>query len=277
MNQARLELHHEPPYLADADLPVRVRVPGLALRVRLPGRKLQHRLAAAVLAIGLGAIAATSVGLISTRHDRYRLAAAAASTPPRVPVPHGSWVASPPPQSPARPVPPPVSLTIPAIGVHARLIHLRLSRSGALQAPRSTTVAGWYAGSPPPGATGSSVIGGHVDSHTGPGVFFRLRLLRQGDRIFVRQAGGRLAVFRVTSVHHYLKARFPTSRVYGPVPTPQLRLITCGGIFDPASGSYLSNIVVYATLLTPAPNHLLHQAEAHPLLFQADRRTELAG
>lgn len=273
MTPAHLELHHEPPCLPDADLPVRVRIPGLALRVRLPGRKLQHRLAAVVLATGLAATAATTAGLVSTRHDRYVLAAAAAPSP--VPAPHGSWAASPSPRTPAHPVPPPVALTIPAIGVHAKLIRLRLTRSGALQAPRSTTVAGWYTGSPPPGAIGSAVIGGHVDSRTGPGIFFRLRLLHQGDRIYVRQAGGRLAVFRVISVRHYLKAYFPTSRVYGPVPTPQLRLITCGGIFDPARGSYLSNIVVYATLIPPAVNQPRHQAEAHPLLFQPDRRAQL--
>jgi hypothetical protein len=41
---------------------------------------------------------------------------------------------------------------------------------------------------------------------------------------------------------------FPTISVYGPTPTPQLRLITCGGTFDPQTGHYLSNIVVYATL-----------------------------
>jgi sortase (surface protein transpeptidase) len=274
VNQARLELHHEPPRLPDSDAPVRVRIPGLALRVRLPGRGLQHRLAAMVLVLGLGTTAATTVGLAYSRHARYALAAASAPRP--LPAPHGSWAASPPPQTPAHPVPPPVSLTIPAIGVHAKLVRLRLTRSGALQAPRSTTVAGWYTGSPPPGATGSAVIGGHVDSRTGPGIFFRLHLLRRGDRIYVRQAGGRLAVFRVTSVHHYLKSHFPTSRVYGPVPTPELRLITCGGLFDPSRGSYLSNIVVYATLIAPPAHQILHQAEAHPLLFQADRRAQFA-
>jgi sortase (surface protein transpeptidase) len=271
MNLAHLELHHEPPYLGDAERPVRVRVPGFAWRVRVPGRKVQRRLAAAVLVLGLGATAVTAAGLISSRHDRYVLAAAA-SAPPSLPAPHGSWVASPPPQAPARAVPPPVSLTIPAIGVRAKLIRLRLARSGALQAPRSTTVAGWYTGSPPPGATGSAVIGGHVDSRTGPGIFFRLHLLHPGDRIYVRQAGGKLAVFRITSVHHYLKAHFPTSQVYGPVPAPQLRLITCGGSFDPSLGSYLSNIVVYATLIAPAAGQPPHQSEAHPLLLQANRR-----
>ncbi len=104
-------------------------------------------------------------------------------------------------------------------------------------------MAGWYTGSPRPGDIGSSIIIGHIDSLQGPGVFYRLRLLRPGQRVFVREKNGRLAVFRVTSVHMYLKAKFPTALVYGPVPDAQLRLITCGGAFDPATGHYLSNVV----------------------------------
>jgi hypothetical protein len=34
--------------------------------------------------------------------------------------------------------------------------------------------------------------------------------------------------------------------VYGPTPDAELRLITCGGTFDPQLESYLSNTVVYA-------------------------------
>jgi hypothetical protein len=44
----------------------------------------------------------------------------------------------------------------------------------------------------------------------------------------------------------YRKSRFPTTAVYGPAPGPELRLITCGGTFDRARRSYLSNVVVYA-------------------------------
>ncbi len=143
----------------------------------------------------------------------------------------------------------PVGLIVPAIGVRTRLIHLGVTRSGALQVPASTSVAGWYTGSPRPGQIGSSVIVGHIDSVQGPGVFFRLRLLHDGERLYVRQAGGTLAMFRVTAVHMYLKTRFPTNAVYGPTPDAQLRLITCGGTFDPATGHYLSNVVVYAKLL----------------------------
>jgi len=81
---------------------------------------------------------------------------------------------------------------------------------------------------------------------SGPAVFYQLSSLRPGDRAYVRRADGTLAVFRVTAVRLYPKDRFPAHAVYGSAPDPQLRLITCGGIFDPAAHSYLSNVVVYA-------------------------------
>jgi sortase (surface protein transpeptidase) len=140
----------------------------------------------------------------------------------------------------------PVYLSIPVIGVRTRLIRLGLTAQGTLQVPASTSVAGWYTGGPRPGQVGSAVIAGHIDSYLGPGVFFRLRLLRPGDRVYVRQAGGTLAVFRVYAEHSYPKDHFPTEKVYGPAPDPELRLITCGGTFNPAIGSYLNNVVVYA-------------------------------
>jgi Sortase domain len=140
----------------------------------------------------------------------------------------------------------PVALTIPSIGVQTSLIRLGLTASGALQVPPSTAVAGWYTGSPRPGAVGPAVIAGHVDSRVGPGVFFRLSSLRPGDRVYVRRADGTLAVFRVTAVRQFPKDSFPTSAVYGPTPDAELRLVTCGGTFDPALRSYLNNTVVYA-------------------------------
>ena len=167
--------------------------------------------------------------------------------PAMVPVPIGQQapVPQPTPQKVARPV----SLTIPAIGVRTGLVHLGLTSSGELQVPSSTTVAGWYTGSARPGATGAAVIVGHIDSLKLPGIFFRLRQLHAGNRVYVRRADGTLAVFRVTAVRSYPKARFPTLAVYGPVPDAELRLITCGGAFDVATGHYLSNVIVYATLV----------------------------
>jgi LPXTG-site transpeptidase (sortase) family protein len=167
-------------------------------------------------------------------------------TPQLVPVPKGKWAAVPPPV--ATSVPKPTALDIPAIGVKTRLIRLGLTVSGTLQVPSSTTVAGWYTGSPRPGETGAAVIAGHIDSHSGPGVFYRLKDLKPGNLVYVRRGRGTLAVFKVTAVHMFPKSRFPTAAVYGPVPDAQLRLITCGGTFDPAIGHYLSNVIVFASL-----------------------------
>src|SRR5262249_19481449 len=105
----------------------------------------------------------------------------------------------------------------------------------------------WYTGSPRPGQVGSAIIAGHIDSYRGPGVFFRLRLLRPGDRVYIRHADGTLAVFRVYAEHTYAKDRFPTAQVTGPSPSAELRLITCGASFDPAIALYLNIVFVYAT------------------------------
>jgi hypothetical protein len=203
-------------------------------------------LSAAVLSAGLLAAGAGMVGLVMA-HVSSAPSARLAARPSPVAVPSGRTLL-PVSLSAVAPAPKPVWLTIPALGVKAPIVTLGLNRNGTLQVPSSTTVVGWYTNSPRPGATGSAVIAGHVDSRSGPGVFFWLRTMRRGERIYVRRADGTLAVFTVTAVRTYAKARFPTATVYGPVPDAELRLITCGGTFDYARGSYLSNVVVYARL-----------------------------
>jgi sortase (surface protein transpeptidase) len=204
--------------------------------------------AAFALAAGLVVIVGGIAGLLLTRHSTPGMRPVAAGVA-AFPAPTGPIVAPPQPADP-RQVARPVSLTIPLIGVHTQLITLGLTSSGTLQVPSSTSVAGWYTGSPRPGAIGSAIIVGHIDSISGPGVFFRLAELRAGDKIYVTRADGTLVEFRVTSVQEYPKDQFPTQAVYGPTPDPELRLITCGGAFDSATGHYLSNIVVYATEVT---------------------------
>jgi sortase (surface protein transpeptidase) len=204
-----------------------------------------RRPAAIIFAAGLVVIAAGSAGLLLTRHSTPAMRPVAAGVG-ALPAPTGPIVAAPQSAAP-HPVAAPVSLTIPLIGVTTKLITLGLASDGSLQVPSTTSVAGWYTGSPRPGAIGSAIIVGHIDSVSGPGVFFRLSELHKGDQIYVRRADGSLVKFLVTSVQQYLKDQFPTQAVYGPTPDAELRLITCGGAFDEATDHYLSNIVVYAT------------------------------
>ncbi len=201
-------------------------------------RRLVPALAAAalgVLVVGVG-----TAGLMLRHPVAQQYPAAQA-----LPAPTGPIVA-PPQEEATTVVAQPVTLTIPAIGVQTSLIHLGLTAQGTLQVPKTTSVAGWYTGSPAPGATGSAVIAGHIDSYLGPGIFFHLSQLRPGERVYVRRADGTLAVFRVMAVKQYAKDKFPTQAVYGAVPNAQLRLITCGGTFDYTTRSYLSNTVVFA-------------------------------
>jgi LPXTG-site transpeptidase (sortase) family protein len=144
--------------------------------------------------------------------------------------------------------PRPERLRIAAIGVDSPLEDLALGADGTLQAPKEFGHAGWYADGTRPGDVGPAVIAGHVDSKTGPAVFFRLHELKQGDIVEVARASTQVK-FKVLAVRKYPKAEFPTEEVYGPTPNAQLRLITCGGAFDRSRRSYVDNIVVYAVAL----------------------------
>jgi hypothetical protein len=143
---------------------------------------------------------------------------------------------------------PPVRLAIPAIGVATPLVRLGLEADGGMQVPADFGRAGWFTGGPAPGQVGPSVIAGHVDSRTGPAVFYRLRELRPGQAILVERADGSRLRFVVEQARSYPKEGFPTAAVFGPVPEAALRLITCAGDFDRARGSYRDNLVVFARL-----------------------------
>jgi Sortase domain len=149
----------------------------------------------------------------------------------------------------------PVSVAIPEIGVQSKLLHLGRNADGTMQVPDLNTQAdeaAWYKYSAAPGQIGTAVIEGHVDSYQGPAVFFRLGALKPGNRIDVTLADGITAVFRVTGVREYSKAEYPANIIYGQTDYAALRLITCGGDFDAATGHYLSSVVVYASLVSSA-------------------------
>jgi LPXTG-site transpeptidase (sortase) family protein len=143
-----------------------------------------------------------------------------------------------------------VSIRIPSIEVRSDLLTLGANPDGTLQVPRpgpDYDKAAWFDGSPRPGNTGPAVIEGHVDSaENGPSVFYSLGALTAGDRIEVARADGSTVAFEVHDVRVVPKNDFPTFEVYGNTAGPELRLITCGGPFDGASGHYEDNVVVFA-------------------------------
>ena len=225
-------------------------------------------LVATVAAVVFTAIGATAivVSVAAQKHAPQPPASAAgslgpaagSSTPSKSPRPSDATPAAR--SSPLLPSQP-VSIDIPAIRVHSTLQYLGLTAQRTLQVPAPGphyNEAAWYKYSPTPGSLGPAVILGHVDSAAqGPSVFFNLGDVRPGDNVLVTRADGLVAVFRVDGVRRYPKDHFPTLLVYGNTDHAALRLITCGGPFDSATGHYVDNIVVFASLVSSHENTTL--------------------
>jgi sortase (surface protein transpeptidase) len=148
---------------------------------------------------------------------------------------------------PAPRVPPdPPRIEIPAIRVKAHAIPLGTTPENRLEVPTNWSVVGWWKGGPAPGERGPAVVAGHVDTKTGPAVFYRLRQLAPGDEVRYVRADGSKARFVVVRTQSYSKERFPTAAVYGDTDGRDLRLVTCDGSFDWSRGHYRDNLIVFA-------------------------------
>ncbi|MES9539056.1 class F sortase [Actinomadura sp. NPDC000600] len=174
---------------------------------------------------------------------------------PPMPSPDASRPAEP---ATAAALPPaaPLRLEVPRIDVRTPLMKLAKNPDQTVETPPLSRAqeAGWYRLGAAPGSRGAAVVIGHVDSTRGPAVFYRLGELRPGDKASVLRADGRTAVFRIDSVERFGKNRFPTRRVYSDPGYPAIRLITCGGRFDRATGHYVDNVIAFG--------HLVRSAEA---------------
>ncbi|MGP3962806.1 class F sortase [Nonomuraea sp. 3N208] len=144
----------------------------------------------------------------------------------------------------------PARIKIPKIKVNAPVGQVTVDIKGNLGTPPLTkqNQTGWYRFSPVPGEAGPSIINGHVSTRKGAAVFARLSELAKGDQIYVYRSDGKVTRFTVSGIEQVSKSTFPTKRVYDNTSGAQLRLITCGGVFNKGAHSYQDNIIVYATL-----------------------------
>ncbi|WFE34850.1 class F sortase [Micromonospora sp. WMMD975] len=149
----------------------------------------------------------------------------------------------------------PVRLSVPAIKVAAPVTPVGQARDGSVDVPplTETDQTGWYDRGAVPGEPGRAIIVGHVDTKSGPAVFYRLRQLKPGARIQVTRADRSVVTFAVDSVEYFDKAKLPASRVYGDSGPAELRLITCGGTWLGGRTGYEDNVIVFASLLTTRP------------------------
>ncbi|MFD6548253.1 class F sortase [Streptomyces sp. SAS_267] len=146
----------------------------------------------------------------------------------------------------------PQRVDIPSMGVQAPVVARGLDGRGAIDPPPfdQPGVVGWYAAGARPGAAGTALMVGHVDTETRPAVFYRLSTVKPGDTVRVMRDDGTVAEFTVDDVQVLPRDHFDARQAYGVRESgrAELRLITCGGTFDRTDGSYTANVVVSAYL-----------------------------
>lgn len=145
-------------------------------------------------------------------------------------------------------LPAPVTISIPAIGVDA-LVEIRgKTPEGDMEAPHAWENVSWYAPGPAPGERGRAAFAGHLDSTTGPAVFWRMEALAPGDVILVQDAAETFRRFRVTRLEAYDALTAPLQDIFQGGDARELILITCDGQWNDATGNYDRRLVVYASL-----------------------------
>lgn len=141
----------------------------------------------------------------------------------------------------------PQTLFIPKLGVTAAIQHVGLTKSGNMAVPSNYTDVGWYELGAAPGEEGNAVIAGHLDTGFGlPAVFIDLDELAPGDVIIVRDDSGDEAQFVVERLATYDYTDAPMEEIFGTSTEARLNLITCDGVWDPASKTYSKRLVVFA-------------------------------
>lgn len=201
---------------------------------------MQRRVMTATFTLALGLALAACGTQDSTGH---------AAPPPPSPV-------STPAAAPAKSVAPmarslPVRVTIPSASIDTGpILKLGLAADGTVEVPSVAQAAriGWYSKGVTPGELGPAVLIGHYDTVKGPAVLRNVGRIKQGTRITVARADGSAAVFSVRTVEQVDKDAFPTAKVYGDTPRPELRLITCGGAIE--NGHRPDNIIIYGDLVS---------------------------
>jgi len=143
---------------------------------------------------------------------------------------------------------PPVRMRIPALGIDTAVQWVGVDAEGRMDVPSNYTEVAWYERGPSPGTPGNSVIAGHLDSTTGPAVFYRLEDLQPGDEIITSTQDGQEYRFVVTTSEVYDAVDAPLDRIFGNAIRPQLNLITCDGAFDQSQRQYDKRLVVYSVL-----------------------------
>lgn len=155
----------------------------------------------------------------------------------------------------------PVSVDIPAIGVHAtHLMPLGVNKDGSMQTPPvdAPMTLGWYtrgahACTPGPDDV-PFALAGHINGLVGnvhqPGVLVNLAQLKAGATVTIGLSDGKSCTYRINQLAQVSKVAFPTKTIWGKTKDAQIRIVSCGGEYVGAPLYYRDNLVGEGTLVS---------------------------
>jgi sortase A len=158
-----------------------------------------------------------------------------------------------------KPVTPPVKttskdpqrLSIPGLGIDAKVQQVGLNTKGNMGTPNNFTDVAWYKLGPRPGEIGSAVIDGHVDNGLAlSGVFKHLEDIKIGDDVYVTREDGKKLHFRVVDKATYPYADTSANEtVFANKDGSRLNLVTCTGDWVATQKTYTDRLVVFTKLV----------------------------
>jgi hypothetical protein len=139
-------------------------------------------------------------------------------------------------------------LIIPKLGVHARVLSVGVTATGAMATPNNVYDTSWYNESAGLGQPGATLIDGHVSSWTSHGVFYGIKSLVAGDTIQAQRGDGTMYSYKVVTSKIYSAGQVDMTAAMTPIVTGQsgLNLITCTGDVIPGTSQFNKRIVVFA-------------------------------
>jgi LPXTG-site transpeptidase (sortase) family protein len=143
-------------------------------------------------------------------------------------------------------------IRIPDIDIFARVKHTGVDSEGAVDAPANIHDVSWFTESAKPGnAIGASLLPGHVQGWSGPGVFKNIDKLETGARFMVEKGSGETLTYEVTKSQEIPVDQVNMGQILSAEDPGEhdLKLMTCAGEYDAANESYLSRFVVYAKII----------------------------
>lgn len=142
----------------------------------------------------------------------------------------------------------PQKINIPEIGVNTNVELVGIDDNGRMEVPKDPNNVGWFEYGPRPGEIGSAVIAGHLDSKTGPAIFYKLSSLKINDSIEIIDQDGITHYFKVSDKKIYQDNNFPIDEVFTKSDSSRLNLITCAGTYDKVAKNYNNRMVIFGTL-----------------------------